>query len=319
MVELFFPSMAYRIVFFGTPDIAVPSLQALAVDPRFEVVLCISQPDKPQGRAHLPVATPVAGAAKTLGIPLLQPMTLGDPLVRSTLLEAQADFFVVIAYGKILRQEVLDMPRFAPINVHGSLLPKHRGASPIQATLLAGSPEAGITFMRMTAGMDEGPMLRSFAVPVTPQTTSGMLFVTLAQLAAEHVGDLLADYAEGHVSEQPQEESEATLCGKFTKEMGHVDVQNHGAQEIHRLWQALTPWPGIFTFHQGKRIKLLQVRAVQEPPLTVGQMAQDKVAGALLVGTREGTIALDMVQPEGKKPMTGQAFFAGVHEHQFGQ
>lgn len=310
--------MAYRIVFFGTPEIAVPSLRALATDERFLVTLCVSQPDKPQGRNHQLQRTPVARTAEELGIPVIQPETLRAPEVLTRLTEEQADFFVVIAYGKILRQEVLDMPRIAPINVHGSLLPLHRGASPIQATLLSGSEVAGLTFMRMTAGMDEGPMLQTVSLPVTPETTAGMLFVTLAELSAQHLGDVLASYAEGKLPEIPQEEARATVCGKLTKEMGHISIADQSAKEIHRLWQALTPWPGIFTFHQGKRIKLLDVQAVEGDTLLPGAMQGEKSSETLLVGTREGTLALRLVQPEGKKPMSGQAFFAGVQGDRFG-
>jgi len=308
--------MPYRIVFFGTPDIGVPTLEALAADPRFHVTLCVTQPDRPQGRKHELLPTPVKAAALKLGIPVLQPEKLATEEVYARLRQEEADFFVVIAYGKIMRQEVLDMPKIAPINIHGSLLPRHRGASPIQSTLLAGDTEAGITIMRMTAGMDEGPMIALFPQAITSRTTSGQLFRDISTLAAKVFPDTLVAYAEGKLTEVPQENSLATTCTKLTKEMGHLHFAEQSAAEIHRLWQALTPWPGIFCFLQGKRVKLLRVEALEHSSLAPGAMSIQS-SDMLIVGTKTTDLAVYELQPEGKKSMSGSAFYQGVRVHQF--
>lgn len=301
-------SQPFRVIFFGTPDLGVPSLRALHADPRFDVVAVVSQPDKPQGRKQEFLPTPMKAAAIELGIPVHQPEKLtGEAL--DLLRSFDADYFVLIAYGKLLRQEVLDMPRIAPVNAHVSLLPRWRGASPIQAALLAGDKETGVTYMRMTAGMDEGPMLDVKTLSIPFHATAGEIFDALGQLTAEHFGDVLTSYAKTH-HEIPQDETSMTHCSKISKEMGQIDWQNMTAQEIHQRWQAFTPWPGIYTFADGKRIKLLEVLP-KEGQLSPGMLQNN------LVGTKEGVIELLTIQPEGKRPMPLADFIRGQQLQQF--
>lgn len=298
----------YRVLFWGTPDLGVLTLQALHNDPRFEVVAAISQPDKPQGRKQEYLPTPIKAAAMELGIPVLQPERLkGDVL--QEIADFAADFFVLIAYGKILKQEVLDMPAIAPINAHVSLLPRWRGASPIQAALLAGDKETGVTYMRMTAGMDEGPILHKEISPIKEHSTAGEAFEGLAALTAKHMGDVLATYAETR-EEKPQNDAMATHCTKISREMGEINWQSMTAQEIHQRWQAFTPWPGIYTFAQGKRVKLLDVYAEE------GDLAPGIIEHAH-VGTKQGVVRIEMLQLEGKKPMKADDFFRGTSITQF--
>lgn len=292
-------SAPLRIVFFGTPDLGVPSLRALHKDPRFDVVAAVSQPDRPQGRKQELLPTPIKAEALQLGLPVLQPEKL-TPEALEQLRAFNADYFVLIAYGKILKQEVLDMPSIAPVNAHVSLLPRWRGASPIQASLLAGDTETGVTYMRMTAGMDEGPILDAKKLLLPFHITSGEVFDLLAQLAADHLPNVLASYAVDH-AETPQNEAEVTTCTKLSKEMGQIDWAEMTAEEIHRRWQAFTPWPGVFTFAEGKRIKLLDILAAG------GSQVPGSIDGAF-VGTKKGRIQLVTIHPEGKKPMAATDF-----------
>ena len=297
-----------RIVFFGTPDLGVPSLRALHADTRFEVVAVISQPDRPQGRKQELLPTPMKAAAMELGIPVHQPEKL-DTAAMELLRSFDADYFMLIAYGKLLKQEVLDIPHIAPINAHVSLLPRWRGASPIQSALLAGDKETGVTYMRMTAGMDEGPVLDKKILQIPRLATSGDIFEQLGNLAAEHLPNVLAKYAQDR-QETPQNDAEATHCGKLSKEMGHIDWHTMTALDIERRWQAFTPWPGIYTFAGGKRLKLLALDAVPAQlslqPGTV-RLHEQKV----FVGTAKGEVMLHTVQPEGKKAMSAADFLRG--------
>lgn len=298
-----------KVVFFGTPDLGVPTLRALHADARFSVVAAISQPDRPQGRKQELLPTPIKAAAVELGIPVYQPERLRDDAL-ALLRSFDADYFVLIAYGKLLKQEVLDMPRIAPVNAHVSLLPKWRGASPIQASLLAGDAETGVTYMRMTAGMDEGPMLAQKTFPLGPRTTAGEVFDGLGLLAAQYMGDVLMQYAEARM-ETPQDDTRASHCGKLSKEMGQISWSTMSALEIYRRWQAFTPWPSIFTFGDGRRFKLLDIDHV-EAHLNLAPGEIRVYEQAVFVGTVHGEVRINSLQPEGKKPMKGADYFNGA-------
>ncbi len=300
--------MPYRVVCMGTPDFGVPSFEALIQDPRFDVVLFVSQPAKPQGRKGEVKPTPVMALAEQYAIPCITPSSLKSEEVLSKLEETQADFFVVIAYGKIVSQRVLDMPSIAAINVHGSLLPRHRGASPIQASLLAGDEKLGISIMRMTAGMDEGPFYSKHSISNATSLTAGEAFERLSALSAEVLPQALCDIAEGQ-EEVAQNEELATYCGKLRKEEGELDWEL-SADEILRRWQAYTPWPSVYTFLEGKRVKLLQLEHSDRKGLLPGHLEEHE--GKLYVGTGSAPLCIVRLQKEGGKAMTARDFLAGL-------
>lgn len=301
----------YRIIFMGTPDFGVPALKALIHDPRFEVVHIFSQPDKPQGRKQEIKPTPIKEVALEYNIPCSQPEKLRTEDTVNSIRELQPDYIVVVAYGRIIPKSILDIPTRGCINIHGSLLPKYRGASPIQAALLHGEQETGVTIMLLSEGMDEGAMLHKVVVPVTTDTTSETLFQKLSILGAEVLPDVLVQYAEGKILPEEQEASAATYCGKIEKEMGEIHPEHDTAMEIYHKWQAFTPWPGIYIFDHGKRIKLLKIK-VDPTASTIGIIShQDK---KLFFGTKAGSIEILELQPEGKKAMSSTAYISGLRK-----
>lgn len=307
-----------RIVFWGTPDLGIPVLRAMHASPLCDVVAVVSQPDKPQGRKQELLPTPIKQCALDLGITVLQPEKLQSPEVLATLQSFDADYFVVMAYGKIVKQEVLDIPKIAPVNIHVSLLPHHRGASPIQASLLAGDKVTGVTFMRMTAGMDEGPILAQKQLEIAETWHAGDVFQKLARLSSEHIVDVLTQYSEGLLAEIAQNDAEATHCRKISKEMGEIHWKQTDTEEIYRTWQAYTPWPGIFTFLEGRRIKLLHVSPAKMNHLekhVPGEISlQD---GRVYVAARDGVLELLTMQTEGKKPTAAQDWIRGIKQMHF--
>lgn len=300
-----------RVIFMGTPDFGVPALENLINDPRFEVVHIFSQPDKPQGRKQEIKPTPIKEVALKYNIPCSQPERLRSEENIELIRDLAPDYILVVAYGRIIPKSILDIPKYGCINIHGSLLPKYRGASPIQAALLHGEKETGVTIMLLSEGMDEGAMLQKVIVPVTEETTSETLFQNLSILGAEVVPDILIGYAEGSIQAEEQDVSLATYCGKIEKEMGEIHPENETAEEIYHKWQAFTPWPGIFMFEDGKRIKLLKIRvnAISAP---LGKITlQDK---KLLLGTKSGSLEILELQPEGKKAMNSTAYISGLRK-----
>lgn len=321
-------STPLRIVFWGTPDLGIPVLKALNNSPDFDVVAVVSQPDKPQGRKHEILPTPIKKCALELDIPVYQPSKLSSEEVLSHLRSLNADFFVVMAYGKIVKQEVLDIPKIAPVNIHVSLLPKHRGASPIQASLLAGDTETGVTFMRMTAGMDEGPILSQQLLPIQRKWNAGDVFTHLAELSQKHVCEVLSHYANGSIKEEEQDSTKVTHCKKITKQMGEIDWHTWNAQVLYRAWQAYTPWPGVYSYIYGKRVKLLKIRSIEAAELEA-LLSEDTLQGATKVGhmylqddrlfvrTKAGFVELLSLQTEGKKPLNALEWYNGLNLKQF--
>ncbi len=232
--------MPLRIIFLGTPEFACPFLQALHDDPAFEVLQVITQPDKPAGRGQKLTETPVKELAQRLEIPVIQPKNINRDQ-RPEIRDEQLDFLVVVAYGQILSKEILSLPKIAPVNVHASLLPRWRGASPIEHSILAGDTESGITIQRMVPELDAGPILAKERITVAPRETR----ITLAEKMMILGPKRLVETLKALLHETPQDESRVTICKKLTREMGIVDPTIMTAEEIDRRVRALVPWPGV--------------------------------------------------------------------------
>jgi methionyl-tRNA formyltransferase len=253
--------MPHSIIFCGTPDFAVPVLEALAADAEFDVKLIVTQPDRPAGRSKKVMPSPVKEAATRLGFPLLQPENINDPLIVDQLSLVGCDFLIVVAYGQILAQTILDLPKIAPINIHGSLLPRWRGASPIEHAILSGDTETGVTAQIMVLELDAGPILSSATIPLTPADTALELRKKLSVIGA----GLLIDTLKKPLDPKPQTSEGATFCRKLTKEDGHADREKMTAEEIDRRVRALNPWPGVTCDVMGHPLKLLETSLEQAP------------------------------------------------------
>ncbi len=286
-----------RIVFFGTPEFAVPSLQALLRE-RYTVVGVVTQPDRPQGRSRSTlVPPPVKQEAERAGIPVLQPIRpLGDVFL-ACLRHLAPDLGVVVAYGHILRPTVLSVPPHGMINVHASLLPRWRGAAPIQHAILAGEPESGVSIMGLEEGLDSGPVLHRVATPIGPDETAGELAARLAELGAGALVDALSLLGSGLARAEPQDAARATFAPKIDRESARLDWRGEAAALARRV-RAFDPAPGAWTTHDGTAVKLFG--AVPTPER--GEPGCVLAAGArLVVGCGNGALAIDEVQPAGKK------------------
>lgn len=239
-----------RIGFFGTPELAASVLRDIIADSRFLVTCVVTNPDKPVGRSKESRPSPVKANAMEHQIPVMTPLKIrGNTQFFDELRAYQCDYFVVVAYGKILPQELLDIPSVLSVNVHGSILPKYRGASPIQSALLAGEKQTGVTIMQMSAGMDEGAMLAVHTIDIAPDETSKTLFEKFAKVSGQVLCETLVSHFAGNIFPQEQKHEEATYCQKIEKTDGQIDW-NESALKIYRKWQAYTPWPGIFTYFE---------------------------------------------------------------------
>lgn len=297
-----------RIVFFGSPDFALPSLDAL-VAAGHDVVLVVSQPAKPVGRSAEVSDPPVARRARELAIPVFQPPTLKDEAAVARLADTKADLFVVVAYGKILAQRILDLPRHGCVNVHGSVLPRWRGASPVQAALLAGDFETGVSIMRMEAGMDTGPVFAVSRTPIGEDEDAGTLSARLARDGAALLVATLPRIAAGEAEAAKQDDALATFCPKIRREDGRVDFARPAIELLRRL-RAFTPWPGLFAFRGGRRVKLLAAReAVARSGAAPGEVL---TAGEeIVLACGEGSLSVTLLQAEGRKPLEAAAFTRG--------
>ncbi len=292
----------------GTPQFAVPGLHAL-VTAGYNVVAVVTQPDRPIGRSGRAIAPAVKQAAVTLGLPMLQPEKLRPPEVIARLRELQPDLIVVAAYGEILRPSVLEIARYGNINVHASLLPRYRGASPISAAILAGEAEAGVTIMLMDVGMDTGPALAQRATPIGPRETTAELTARLAEIGAILLVETLPRYLSGTLQPQPQDDAAATYTRPLHKDDGRIDWQQPAAQ-IERMVRAYYPWPGAFTTWQGKRLKLFAASVADA--VTEGKPGHVYRNGQqVIVATGRGELALKQVQLEGRQAMEIKAFIGG--------
>lgn len=294
-----------RVVFMGTPEFAVPVLQALIDAPDFQVVGVVTQPDRPAGRGNKLRPSPVKELALVHQIEVFQPEKLRGEAVMEHLAAWQPDVHVVAAYGQILRQAVLDLPRYGSINVHASLLPRWRGAAPIQAAILGGDAETGITIMQMDAGLDTGPMLSKAAVTILPTDTGQTLHDKLAVVGGPLLVETVRGFIAGNIQPQPQDESLSTYAPRIQKEDGQLDW-SQSAIEIDRRVRAFDPWPGTFTLWDGQLLKILagQIVAGGGKRVLPGQVSLKSGVAPLVIGTGEGLYAPTMLQMAGRKAMT---------------
>ncbi len=300
-----------RVIMMGTPDFAVPTLRAIA-DAGHRVVCAYSQPPRPAGRGQQVQPSPVHKAAEALGIPVRTPKTLRTAEAQADFAALDADVAVVAAYGLILPQPVLDAPRLGCVNVHGSLLPRWRGAAPIQRSILAGDAETGITIMQMDAGLDTGAMLLKEAVPITPTTTASSLHDDLAALGARMIVTALAGLAAGTLTAEPQPEDGVTYAAKLTREDGRLDWSRDAAF-VERQVRALTPWPGCwFDLGTGSGTERIKVLAAEPAGEAAGAAAGTLLDGRMTVACGDGrAVRLVRVQRPGKAPVDGEAFLRG--------
>lgn len=297
-----------KIVFMGTPEFSVPTLKALA--DAYEVIGVVTQPDRPAGRSREPVPPPVKVAATSLGLPVMQPERLRNPDTLAQLKHWPADLYVVAAFGQILPQAVLDIPRLGGLNVHASLLPRWRGASPIQHAIMAGDTRTGVTIMKMDAGLDTGPILTTREIDIAPDETSATLHDKLSKLGAELLIPTIKGYVEGAIVPRPQPEEGVTLAPPIRKDDGRIDW-SASAETIDRMVRAFTPWPGTFTMWRGRLIKVLSGH-VERGNLPAGCV--DVVDGRMLVGTGAGVYAPTRLQMAGRQALDVRAFVNGQPE-----
>lgn len=296
-----------KLVFMGTPDFAVPCLTALQ-EAGHEIAAVFTQPDKPKGRGYALTPPPVKEKALSYGLPVYQPATVRDGEAEALLREIGPDAVAVVAYGKILPPALLEIPRYGCINVHASLLPRHRGASPIQWAIVCGDEKTGVTTMQMAEGMDTGDILEQAETPIDPDETAESLHDRLSHMGAKLLVQTLQDLEAGTVIPQKQEEALATKAPLIRKEMGQMDFAKT-AGELHNLARGFYPWPGAYTTLGGKRLKVLETR------LAAGDGAPGKVlcADDKLTVACGGHTALELVrvQLEGKKPLTAADLLRG--------
>jgi methionyl-tRNA formyltransferase len=293
-----------RLIYMGTAAFAVPALRAL-VEAGHAILAVYSQPARPAGRGLRRQLSAVGAAAEALGLPLRTPASLKDPAEQAAFADLRADLAVVAAYGLLLPKAILDAPRLGCINLHASLLPRWRGAAPIQRALLAGDRETGITVIRMTPGLDTGPMLAKAPLPIGPATTASELHDRLAALAAELAVPAVARLAAGELAAEPQPEAGATYAHKIDKAEGRLDW-HESAAALERRLRALNPWPGCWTMLDEERLAILagEVAAGRGPP---GMVLDDR----LTVATGDGALRITRLQRAGGKPLPADAFLRG--------
>ncbi len=295
-----------RIVFMGTPDFAVPCLERLLADGH-QVAGVFTQPDKPKGRGHHLQPPPVKELALARGLPVYQPATLRDGQALETLRALAPQLAVVVAYGKILPPALLAVPPLGCINVHGSLLPRWRGAAPIQWSVLSGDRQAGVTTMYLAEGMDTGDMILRRSTPVGPQETSGQLYERLAELGAQLLGETVELIAQGRAPRTPQQEEEATYAPMLTKELAAIDFMKPAAQ-VHNLVRGMNPWPVAHTLLEGQPLKVYAAR-LSEGSGAPGQVLESR--GRLVVACGQGAVELLELQAQGKKRMAAADYLRG--------
>lgn len=299
-----------KIVFMGTPDLAAEVLDTMMRN-GCEVTLAVTQPDRPKGRGRGVIKTPVHECADKWGIPVFSPVRVKRPEAVERLREEAPDLIVVAAFGQILSQEILNLPRYGCVNVHASLLPRYRGAAPIQWAVINGEEKSGVTIMQMDAGLDTGDILLQEEIILDPKETGESLYEKTAKLGGELLVKALPMIEQGTLKPVKQDESESTYASMLRKEMGNIDWKMPAAK-IERLVRGLNSWPGAYTFLGGKMLKIwgssVKEQEAQGEPGTVAGTDRK----AIFVNCGEGVLALEEVQFEGKKRMSAQAFLLGA-------
>jgi methionyl-tRNA formyltransferase len=323
---------ALRIIFLGTAELSCASLQALAGDAKFQIAAVVTQPDRPKGRELKPQPSPVKSLALRLGLPVLQPERARDEKFIAELRALRPDLIIVVAYGQILPPAILNLPRHGCLNVHTSLLPKYRGAAPIQWAIANGDTETGVTIMKLDAGLDTGPVVSQRRTAIQPEDDSAVLHDRLAQLGAELLVQTIPDYVAGKIQPRPQPAAGASHAAKIKKEDGRIDW-NQPARTIWNRLRAFTPWPGAFTSlpkamegtassvpsfakSQGsdkalpsKMIKIWKAEMVEKSGGAGEVLSADKTG--IVVGCGKGALRISELQREGGRRLTAAEFLAG--------
>jgi methionyl-tRNA formyltransferase len=303
---------ALRIIFMGTAELSCASLESLARGENFHVAAVVTQPDKPKGRDLKLQPSPVKSLALKLNLPVLQPARARDEQFIAELRGLKPDLTVVVAYGHILPQMILDLPKFGCLNVHTSLLPKYRGAAPIQWAIADGETETGVTVMKMDAGLDTGPIISQRRTPILPEDNSQKLHDRLARLGAELLMESIPDFVAGKIQPQPQPVEDASHAPKIKKEDGRIDW-DLPAKTIWNRLRAFTPWPGAFTFLAGEPkphlLKIWKAGTVEQSGRTGEILSADKTG--IIVGCGENALRILELQREGGRRMHAAEFLAG--------
>ena len=320
-----------KIVFMGTPDFARCALEKI-IEAGHEVVLVVTQPDKPKGRSGELQVSDVKALALEHNLTVFQPVKIKEPEHVAYLKSIEADIYVVAAFGQILSQEILDIPKYGCVNIHASLLPEYRGAAPIQQSIIDGKKETGVTIMQMAAGMDTGDILIQKTIPIEENETGGGLFDKLSILGAELIVEALPLIEAGKLTPVPQDEAKATKCGKLSKDMGKIDFSKD-AETIRNLVRGLNPWPSAFTSLEGKMLKIWSAKALDEEGFDAvyggqeseegfavrQQLVKDNAYGSIAAVAKDsfavltggGYLQILEVQLEGKKRMDAKSFLLG--------
>jgi len=303
-----------RIVFLGTPEFAVPTLQKLLASPH-EVITVITQPDRARGRGRRLIPPPVKQVACAAKITVLQPLKIAESNIVQQLRALRPDCAVVVAYGQILPPQILKLPKYGCLNVHASLLPKYRGAAPINWAIIRGETKTGVSIMLMDEGLDTGDILAQAEIDILAEDTAGSLQDKLAQVGAELLLSTLTQLEAGRICAQPQDEAQASYAPMLKKEDGLIDWGKE-AVTIERLVRGLYPWPGAYTYIEGRLIKLIQVAVDDKVPVSISAtpgliLAADHTQG-LVVATGRGRLRLLKIQPEGRSVMRASEYLAGL-------
>ncbi len=301
----------FNVVFMGTPDFAVPALESLIRGPD-RIMAVVSQPDRPRGRGRKLMPTPVKARALREGIPVFQPARVREPEFLEKLNALEPDLIIVAAFGQILPQALLDIPRIMPINIHGSLLPKYRGAAPIQWALINGEKETGITVMKMDAGMDTGPMLLKGSLSIPDDETFGGLVRRMARLGARLLSEALEKLEKGQLREERQPENGVTYAPPIKKEQYHIDW-TQPARRIHGTIRAFDPRPGAYTLYNGQRLRLYSPAIIEEEKVSEHEPGTvlDVSSRSINVACGQGILGIRQIQWPGRKRLDVEAFLRG--------
>ena len=299
----------YRLMFMGTPEFAVPALKALA-NSDHEVAAVVTQPDRPKGRGRKLTPPPVKNLALELGYPVVQPQNYDDPVFTDAVLKYAPDWFIVIAFGHILKQRHLDMPRLGALNVHASLLPRHRGPAPIQWSIIQGDCETGVTTMLMDEGLDTGDMLLKAHTAISPSDTSASLHDRLALMGGDLLLETLDGLAAERIEPEPQDHTTATYAPMLSKADGRI-LWSQTSRQIDALIRGVTPWPGAHTFLGDQRLKIFRVSPARASHPTDPGTVLPGFQNELRVATGDGAVTIDEIQGPGGRRMPTADFLKG--------
>lgn len=298
-----------KVVFMGTPDFSVATLEKI-VEAGHEVLAVVTQPDRPKGRGKAVLYTPVKEKALELSLPVYQPTKVRDEEFVEVLRQLNPDVIVVVAFGQLLPKSILDLPKYGCINIHASLLPKYRGAAPIEWSIIDGEKETGVTIMYMAEGLDTGDMILKGVIPIEKDDTGGSLRSKLSILGGNLLVEALKQLEDGTAHREVQDDSLSNYAVKLEKSLGHIDFSK-SAEEIERLIRGLNPWPSAYTSLDGKTLKIWNANVIDENSDGYNGEIIEVTKDSIVVKTGKGALALKELQLEGKKRMTVEAFLRG--------